>query len=223
MREAWQIFIARPLLWLVVAIIYVILLSVSVFLPIVNLLFGLINLFFVAGVAYIAYQIDVGEETSIGDLFIAFQQNAGQQVVLFLLSVVGVVLLMIPMALMMFFAAMSGMASGDNPNILMSSASLGFWLLSLLAMMFFIPLVMAIWLAPILILFHELSAWTAMKLSFKACLRNILPMFVLGVVLMICGVIALIPFGLGYLVMLPVSLIVTYVAYKDILIGQIYH
>ena len=90
----------------------------------------------------------------------------------------------------------------------------------LVGLIFFIPLSMVMWLAPILVLFHEMSALSAMKLSFKACVRNILPFLVYTIVIGLIAIIAMIPFGLGYFVLLPMLFISMYVIYKDILIAH---
>lgn len=90
-------------------------------------------------------------------------------------------------------------------------------LIMLVGLLFYIPLVMCMYLAPILILFHDMSAVSAMSLSFKACLKNILPFLVLGILLIIAGLVAIIPFGLGLLVLMPVMMITSYTAYKQML------
>jgi len=78
------------------------------------------------------------------------------------------------------------------------------------------PLYMATWFAPALIVLRDLSVGAALKASFFACLRNWLPFLVYGLVLMVLGVVAAIPAGLGYLVLIPVLTASVYTAYLDI-------
>jgi uncharacterized membrane protein len=75
---------------------------------------------------------------------------------------------------------------------------------------------MAVWFAPALVLFHDKGAVDAMKESFSGCLRNIVPFLVYGVVLLVLGLIASIPLGLGWLVLGPVLCTSFYASYKDI-------
>ena len=75
---------------------------------------------------------------------------------------------------------------------------------------------MAIWFAPTLILFDNVQAIDAMKQSFAACLKNIVPFLIYGVIAFVLNIIAAIPFGLGYLVLLPVLVCSLYMSYKDI-------
>jgi uncharacterized membrane protein len=55
-----------------------------------------------------------------------------------------------------------------------------------------------------------------MKASFVACLRNIVPFLVYGVILFVLAIVASIPFGLGWLVLGPVMAASLYAGYRDI-------
>jgi len=79
-----------------------------------------------------------------------------------------------------------------------------------------LPLIMAYWFAPTLVLFHDMKAVDAMRLSFFACLRNFLPFLVYGVISAILLLLAMIPLGLGLLIMIPTMTASLYVSYKDI-------
>jgi uncharacterized membrane protein len=79
-----------------------------------------------------------------------------------------------------------------------------------------LPVVMAIWFAPPLVVFHDKSAVEAMQESFTGCLRNIVPFLLYGLVMLVLGVLAAIPFGLGWLVLGPVLAASLYTSYKDI-------
>ena len=75
---------------------------------------------------------------------------------------------------------------------------------------------MAYIFAPALIVMHDVTAVEAMKLSFTGCLRNILPFLLYGLVAMLLGIIAAIPFGLGFLVLMPVLTASIFAAYRQI-------
>jgi uncharacterized membrane protein len=61
-----------------------------------------------------------------------------------------------------------------------------------------------------------MSPGTALKASFFACLRNWLPFLIYSLVLLFLGMVAAIPFGLGFLVLIPVLAGSVYTAYRDI-------
>ena len=86
----------------------------------------------------------------------------------------------------------------------------------LIAMLFIVPILMAYWYAPILVGLNNLSAIQAMKLSFVACLKNMLPFLLYGLIFMLLLVAAIIPFGLGLLIAVPVMMTSLYASYVDV-------
>ena len=91
--------------------------------------------------------------------------------------------------------------------------SIAGWTVGLALML---PLFMAIWFAPLLVVFHEHGALEAMKASFTGCLRNIVPFLVYGVIGFVLMVLASVPVLLGWLVLGPVMVASIYTAYRDI-------
>src|SRR5204862_143689 len=85
----------------------------------------------------------------------------------------------------------------------------GAWLLLL-------PLIMAIWFAPPLVMLGALSPGAAMKASFYGCLRNVIPFLVYGAIGIVLAIIATIPLGLGWFVLGPVAIASIYASYCDI-------
>jgi uncharacterized membrane protein len=98
----------------------------------------------------------------------------------------------------------------------LGALSMTFVLSLLLALALAVPVYMAIWFAPALIMFHDVKPLDAMKLSFFACLKNIVPFLLYGIILMVLCVVASIPFGLGFLVLGPVIVGSIYAGYRDI-------
>jgi uncharacterized membrane protein len=86
----------------------------------------------------------------------------------------------------------------------------------LLAIGLAVPIYMALWFAPALVVLRETPPIEALKQSFRGCLHNIVPFLVYGVVVTVLSIIAVIPFGLGLLVLMPVIMASVYVAFCDI-------
>ena len=101
----------------------------------------------------------------------------------------------------------------------------------LIWMALMIPLIMAYWFAPALIVLKKISPFTALKLSFKACKDNFIPFLIYGLVgfgyLMIFFVImtismiiipplAIIVMIAGYLAIFAITLASIYTSYTDI-------
>jgi uncharacterized membrane protein len=55
-----------------------------------------------------------------------------------------------------------------------------------------------------------------MKLSFVACLTNMLPFLLYGLIFMVLLIIAIIPFGLGLVLVVPLMMTSLYTSYVDI-------
>jgi hypothetical protein len=74
----------------------------------------------------------------------------------------------------------------------------------------------ALWFAPALIAFHGLSTSHAIRWSVYAALSNFGAMIVYGLALLAMFFVAVIPWGLGLFVAIPVMLASTYVGYRDV-------
>ena len=79
-----------------------------------------------------------------------------------------------------------------------------------------IPLIMAMWFSAPLVVLHDVPVATAMRLSFSACLRNVLPMMVFSFVLGVLFLVGSMPMFLGLLIVYPLMIIATYTGYRDI-------
>jgi uncharacterized membrane protein len=86
----------------------------------------------------------------------------------------------------------------------------------LIAMGLLVPVLMAYWFAPVLASLNNLSAIDAMKLSFFACVKNFIPFFLYSVIFMVLLVAALIPAGLGLIIVMPLLMTSLYVSYVDV-------
>jgi hypothetical protein len=85
-----------------------------------------------------------------------------------------------------------------------------------------LPLLMALWYAPLLVYFHDLGPLAAMKSSLLACIKNTLPLLVYGLAILGAMFLAM-PFAmalqqydLALWLLAPVVLPSLYVSYKDI-------
>jgi uncharacterized membrane protein len=91
-------------------------------------------------------------------------------------------------------------------------------LMALVAMALFLPLVMAVWFAPALVVFHDLPALDAMKQSFSGCLKNIVPFLVYGIIGFVLSFLATLVLLLGWLIWGPTLVGSVYASYRDIFV-----
>jgi hypothetical protein len=116
----------------------------------------------------------------------------------------------------------AGQAQNIDPAILMQA--IGPALAALLAgMALSVPLTMAMWFAPLLVVFANEKPARALRDSFQACLRNMLPFLVYGLILLIPLVVLMAPFDLtsmernpGLWVVVLLMLPSIYTSYREI-------
>ena len=188
--------------------------------PGANLLLSLFSLVFAAGFMAVAHGGHTRQQLRIADYFAGFRKNMGELVLaaaiymgLFLaIFLVTVILAMIFGGweiLQLHMAAHFEGAISTNEGLFLI-----FWVL--VALLFVIPLLMMLVYAPPLILFHDIKAWPAMKLSMEACWKNMLPLLwysILAVLLTLLGGLMLL---IGLLVVIPILNYANYCAYRDI-------
>jgi uncharacterized membrane protein len=215
----FAIFKQSPVIWIALFFIYVLIGMALSIIPVAGpIVFNVLAPVFMAGFMMGCRALEMGEEIEINHLFAGFKQNTSQ-----LITVGGIYLAALIVIVGVVFLA-SGAAPLSNPMMaedLMSgkhatAAGEGMFLPLLIVVAAMVPLFMAYWFAPTLVLFHDMKALDAMKLSFVACLRNIIPFFVYSLISMVLMVLAAIPLGLGLLVMIPTMTASLYVSYKDI-------
>jgi hypothetical protein len=214
-KGGFDLFRQNPVIWIALFFIYLLLCMALSVVPVIGpIAVNLLAPVFMAGFMLGCQALENGEELEINHLFAGFKQNTSQ-----LISVGGLYLAgMIVIAGVIFVTAGGAMlAMGEPENAIQAGADAQKLLLPLMILLaLMLPLVMAYWFAPTLVVFHGYGAVDAMKLSFSACLRNILPFTVYSLICMLLLVLAAIPLGLGLVVMIPTMTASLYVSYKDI-------
>jgi uncharacterized membrane protein len=214
-KGGYDLFRQNPVIWIALFFIYLLLCMALSVVPVIGpIAVNLLAPVFMAGFMLGCQALEKGEELEINHLFAGFKQNTAQ-----LISVGGLYLAgMIVIAGVIFVTAGGAMlAMGEPENAIQAGADAQKLLLPLLILLaLMLPLVMAYWFAPTLVVFHGYGAVDAMKLSFYACLRNIMSFTVYSLICMLLLILAAIPLGLGLVVMIPTMTASLYVSYKDI-------
>lgn len=215
----WKLFARAPLMWILAILVVFVLAIVMSLVPVAgSIAFQLLNAAISAGFVVACRSIETGGEFELEHLFAGFRSRFGSLLVVAVIAMVAAIGILFVFAafvgLGIIGAAMSGRAEDITAMILASSTSI--LLGALVASALAVPLMAAYWFAPALVIMHDLSPVAAMKESFFACFRNFLPFLVYGIVMGIFAVVAAIPFGLGYLVWVPVAIASTYAAYRGI-------
>ena len=216
--KAWSIFRRAIGTWIGMAVTLLIVFIVLAIVPVGGVVSFVVTPVFGAGLVIASRTADQGGEVQFSQLFAGFADRFGTLLVVGLLYLLGTAVITIAVVV----------ATGVSIFELMNATSpehavalgLKFVLAILLILALMLPLFMAIWFAPPLVVFQGLGAIEAMKASFNGCLRNVMPFLLYGAVLLIFGIVASIPAGLGWLVLMPVTAASVYTAYRDIYFAE---
>ena len=212
--QGFALFQASPWIWIVNLVILLGIMLVLAVLPIVgNVALNLLYPVFGAGLMLGCQALTQGEPLEIAHLFAGFKDKTGDLVMIGVLYLVGMLAIAFVTALFAGLGMVSLLFSARG----MGSVNPTALLLALLVMAaLMIPLLMAVWFAPALVVFHDVKPLDAMRQSFQGCLKNIVPFLVYGVIGLVIGILATIPIGLGWLVWGPTVVASIYVSYRDI-------
>jgi uncharacterized membrane protein len=111
----------------------------------------------------------------------------------------------------------SGMVMGNTAGAGMALG--GMILAFLVSLALSVPLVMAMWFAPALVVFNNMQPVPALKASFNACMKNMPVFLVYGLITLVLCFFAALPLGLGFLVLVPVLAGTLYASYRDIFVA----
>jgi uncharacterized membrane protein len=212
--SGFNLFKANPVMWIVILLIYLaIIIPISLIPVIGSVVSTLLAPVFAAGMMWGCKALVLKQDLEINHLFEGFKKNTAQ-----LISVGGIYMLSLLVIMVMLVMSLNKevvelLMKGQEVSPEQASAMM---LPILLAMLFIVPILMAYWYAPVLIGLHNLTAVEAMKLSFIACLKNMLPFLLYGLIFTLILVVAIIPFGLGLIVAIPVMMTSLYTSYVDV-------
>ena len=219
LRQGWAMFVINPGIWIGATVLLLVMLMAISIVPIFGQVAAhLLVPLFGAGMVKICRRLYDGEAPEIADLFAGFRHNAGQLVmvgVFFAMGIFGIAFLAF---LLVSGGVLGGVVTGKVAGF--GIALGGVMLATLFVMVLSVPVIMATWYAPALVFFHDMQPLPAMKASFAAGAKNWLPMVIFGIFLVVAMFFAMLPVGLGLLLLLPVFSGAVYASYRDIFLGS---
>jgi uncharacterized membrane protein len=215
----WRLFTKAPLMWIVGILILLVISIVINIVPFIGgIAFQLLNAVFSAGFVVACRSLERGGEFELEHLFAGFKKNFVNLVIVGALLLAGMIVIALIFAGVAGFGVIMGFMSGNQDEALAALAGSAMLLLlgALIMLALMVPLLMAFWFAPALVIMHDMAPVAAMKESFMGCLRNFIPFIVYGIVMGVLAILAVIPFGLGMLVWVPLAIASSYAAYRSI-------
>jgi uncharacterized membrane protein len=157
-----------------------------------------------------------GQPVSVGHLFAGFSSHAGKLIGIGLATLLVYVVVFLIIGVI-FGSEIAVVLSGiEQPYRSDPAFILRLTIAGLVVLALTMPLFMAIWFSYALVVINEFSAVQALRTSFIACLKNIVPFLIYGVMTFLLSIAATIPLALGWLILGPVLFASLYTGYRDI-------
>ncbi len=172
--------------------------------------------------------LERGEALQVGHLLSGFRTNVGPLITLGGISLVGNLLIAMIIAAIGGDAMMTIMKFAGQTTIAPEAVQPSSrrcrkaTLAATVGVALSLPLMMALWFAPLLVYFHGMKPLRAIVYSFWACWKNVLPFLVYGLIVLVALIIVM-PVGLatrqidlGLWLLAPVLIPTIYTSYKDL-------
>ena len=218
----WQLFKERPWPWIGAFLLYSLITIALGLIPfgVGGLVSSILGPMLTGGLMMGAHQQYRGGGFRVGALFSGMKSRPGP------LALVGIAYLgFVVLIAVVTVVGVAGTLVLANPDLLAAIEAGRFnpdqagplmLLPVLLAVLIGVPLTMSVYFAPLLVALNEVPVLRAFKLSFQGCWHNILPFLFFGLLALILFIASLFTLGLALLVLIPILIIATYMAYRDI-------
>lgn len=214
--EGFNIWRGQPLTWTGLAVGWLVMTFGMLMVPVL----GMMAAYFLQPVFFASFALAAdkqlrGERLEMGDLFLGFKAPVRS------LVNVGAILLFVELTTVLLLVLLGlptgSTGKGETPNLMELARQLEGkeWIL-VVGFSITATAKGLLWFAPPLIAFHGMKTTHAIRWSVYAALSNVGAMLTYGFAMSLVVLAAMIPWGLGLLVAIPVMLCSTYTGYRDV-------
>lgn len=222
--EGWQVFMAAPGPWILIAIVLFLIMAGLTFIPIIGgMAQAALAPVFGGGIALACHSLAKGRPIKVADLFDGFTGDRFMP-----LFIIGLIYLAAMFVIwVVAIVAILGVAGGAGlfSALTADSAQMGLALAKAFggSMLVVVPLAfvamalvaMAYWFAPPLVVLNGEEPIAALKKSFAACWQNLGATAIYGLIFIGLCIVATIPLGLGFIVLVPVMAGSWYASWRE--------
>lgn len=214
----WRLFRRHPVNWVLVFVLMAFFSILLMVIPVVGQLALVLTApVFLGGLYRAAKAVDDHGHFEIKTLFEGFTDSSKTSSLLLLgaMMLAATIVITLIAASLLGGSLMTGYGTGINIAEKIS-AGVGTILGMLLLLLLQGLVMMVIVYAVPLVMLDGLAPAAAVKSGFSACLTNLAPLLIFGVVYLLLVYLAAIPFYLGYVILVPVTLCAAYCSYKSV-------
>jgi len=230
--QGFALFRKSPAVWLALLLLLFVSMKVVVRVPLLGIIFVLLMPHFIVGLMEGCRALEHGSRLELGHLLAGFRRNAAQLVTIGGISLVGnfaVMMLVMELGGEAMTALAKAVTQGAQmtPQLTreMQAATRTVAQALLIGTAVSLPLLMALWYAPLLVYFNDLGPLAALKSSFLACVKNTGAMLLYGLVILV-GMFIAMPFSIAIgqydfalMLLAPIVVPSVYVSYKDVFLA----
>ncbi|WP_341676037.1 BPSS1780 family membrane protein [Niveibacterium sp. SC-1] len=219
--EGWRLFAARPLIWLVIALVSFSALAILSVVPLVGRVLAMVVLQVLAGgMVAAADHLRERGELHVAELFEGFRQHAGNLAIVGLLfglalTMAGILTVIVTLIASAIARIFSHLPFGID---MLVQALFADWLITAAVTL---VVMLGLWFAPALVMLDRRPPFEAMRASFAACIANPGATAILAA-LLVFGVPTIVTLSLGFGVLLVIPLVATtaYASYRDVFAAE---
>ena len=226
-RFGWQCFLTKPGMWIVLVILFLLIVLALQLIPLLGpLSLSLISPALIGGLLYAARETLENRPIEIGHLLIGLTDESLRIRMLNLGALwLGLsILLGIVYTMVIGGAVGMGALTGDTVGELkdVPTGAVGFSIIiGLVFILAFSVIIFALMIYAVpLVLFNAITPVAAMRYSAEATIINAIPLLVFSTIYIVLAAIASIPFGLGFLILIPVTVGALLASYREIYVEQ---
>ncbi len=215
LAAGWRAFVANPGIWIAQTLVLIVILAALGFVPLLGWAAAPIALpVLAAGMVAGVEAQRRGEALRIDHLFEGLRRHAGNLLLVGVFHLLGLLAAALVAAAIGGSAVLTGLLLGAfaGAGVAAGGVMLGVLVFTVLWAL----LIMALWFAPPLVLLDGVAPLDAMKCSARACFANLLTFVVLAAMLYVLVWVAMLPAGLGMLVLVPILAGTLHAAWRDV-------
>jgi len=230
--DGFALFRKNPAMWIAVTLLLGLIWLASMIIPVLGpLLFNLLSPLLFAGLMTGCRALENGEALEVRHLFAGFKDRAAPLVTVGGVYLVGTIVVVGVVLVVAGGSMLPSVLSKSGADIETLRAALRSMALALaIGAAVYLPLIMLIWFAPLLVMFDAMTPVAAMKLSFSACLKNTLPFLVYSLAILGLWIVISLPAAIGtigallvmvlFVASIPVLVCSIYASYRDIFVAR---
>jgi uncharacterized membrane protein len=223
-KQGYQLIMLNPLMAISLALISALAMFTALRMPAIGPLLAVLLIpILLAGYMRVCRALEEEETVELAHLFEGFRKHTSR------LAALGGFLMMGMLVSSMVMVAVGGEAlrtllenvnTANDPQLLveaMMTAGSGVTFSLVLGFFLVCVLMLAFQYAPMLVFFNDLQPLAALRTSLAGSLRNLIPYIVYNLILQfIALVLAILPYSIGLIIILPLGLTSLYVSYRNI-------